>query len=64
MWTIGYAHVDDRVGSCDVISSSNLIQAERSEALLPKAAGAEGAPEQCEGFKQKLEAYMVRSILL
>ena len=46
---------------------AELSQAERSEALLreaqppPKAAGAEGAPELREGFKQKLEAYMIEA---
>ena len=46
---------------------AELSQAERSEALLreaqppPKAAGAEGAPELGEGFKQKLGAYILEA---
>ena len=50
------------ISSCRPQPRAELSQAERSEVLprearpLPKAAGAEGAPELREGFKRKLEA--------
>ena len=45
-------------------SEARLCRAKRGRRRrrpAPKAAGAEGAPELREGFKQKLEAYIIEA---